>query len=76
VVEILKEALTIANTPPPRKLARLFVVSDILHNCSAPVKNASAYRSECVRVCVCVCVCECVCGGLWMSVRVCVDACV
>lgn len=44
VVQVLTEALTISSTPIPKKLARLYVLSDILHNCSAPVKNASAYR--------------------------------
>lgn len=44
VVEILTEALTLSETPVPMKVARLFLVSDILHNCGAPVKNASAYR--------------------------------
>jgi hypothetical protein len=28
------------------KLARLYLISDILHNSSAPVPNASAYRSS------------------------------
>jgi hypothetical protein len=33
-------------TPLPVKIARLYLVSDILHNSSAPVPNASAYRTE------------------------------
>jgi U2-associated protein SR140 len=45
VVEILTESLCIKETPIPKKLARLFAISDILYNSSAPVKNASAYRS-------------------------------
>jgi len=44
VVDILTEALTLSETPVPMKVARLFLVSDILHNCGAPIKNASAYR--------------------------------
>jgi U2-associated protein SR140 len=28
-----------------RQVARLFLVSDILHNSTAPVRNASRYRS-------------------------------
>jgi len=48
VVEIITESLTILKTKVHKKLARLYLVSDILHNstCVAKVKNASAYRSE------------------------------
>eukprot|EP00271_Cylindrocystis_brebissonii_P020767 TRINITY_DN703_c1_g1_i3.p1 TRINITY_DN703_c1_g1~~TRINITY_DN703_c1_g1_i3.p1 ORF type:complete len:874 (-),score=260.41 TRINITY_DN703_c1_g1_i3:91-2712(-) len=45
IVEVLTESLTLLETPIPTKVARLMLVSDILHNSSAPVKNASAYRS-------------------------------
>ncbi|KAL6041297.1 U2 snRNP-associated SURP domain-containing protein [Balamuthia mandrillaris] len=45
VVEILTEALTLKETPVATKVARLFLVSDILHNSTAPVPNASAYRT-------------------------------
>lgn len=31
-------------TPIPVKLARLYLVSDILHNCTVPVRNASKFR--------------------------------
>lgn len=41
VVEVLEEALTLPETPPATKLARLFLVNDILHNSTAPVRNAS-----------------------------------
>ncbi|XP_013393846.1 U2 snRNP-associated SURP motif-containing protein isoform X1 [Lingula anatina] len=44
VVECITEALSILQTPIPKKIARLFLVSDILHNCSAKVPNASFYR--------------------------------
>ena len=44
VAQMLTEALTLAETPVVTKVARLFLVSDILHNCGAPVKHASAYR--------------------------------
>ncbi|CAN0395821.1 unnamed protein product, partial [Discosporangium mesarthrocarpum] len=30
----------------PVKLARLYLVSDMLHNSSAPIKNASSYRTH------------------------------
>ncbi|KAJ0965763.1 hypothetical protein J5N97_026901 [Dioscorea zingiberensis] len=46
VVDVLTESLTLKETPIPTKVARLMLVSDILHNSSAPVKNASAYRTK------------------------------
>jgi len=45
IVKCIKEALTLGETAPVTKVARLYLVSDILHNSSAPVKNASSYRS-------------------------------
>ncbi|WFD26368.1 hypothetical protein MNAN1_001347 [Malassezia nana] len=41
---ILANSLQIASTPIPRKLARLYVVSDILCNGAAPVPGAWKYR--------------------------------
>mmetsp|Transcript_9150 Transcript_9150/g.27534 ORF Transcript_9150/g.27534 Transcript_9150/m.27534 type:complete len:716 (+) Transcript_9150:88-2235(+) len=47
IVSIITESLTLAETPMAQKIARLFLVSDILHNSSvAQVKNAWAYRSR------------------------------
>lgn len=46
IVEVLTESLTLKETHIPTKVARLMLVSDILHNSSAPVKNASAYRTK------------------------------
>eukprot|EP00249_Psilotum_nudum_P024568 c29224_g1_i6 orf=624-3824(-) len=46
IVEVLAESLTLKETPVPNKVARLMLVSDILHNSSSPVKNASAYRTK------------------------------
>eukprot|EP00468_Gymnochlora_sp_CCMP2014_P009633 CAMPEP_0167759516 /NCGR_PEP_ID=MMETSP0110_2-20121227/11070_1 /TAXON_ID=629695 /ORGANISM="Gymnochlora sp., Strain CCMP2014" /LENGTH=695 /DNA_ID=CAMNT_0007645917 /DNA_START=44 /DNA_END=2131 /DNA_ORIENTATION=- len=46
IVEIITESLSLDETPIPKKVARLFLVSDILYNSTAPVRNASAYRSE------------------------------
>ena len=46
VVEVLTDSLTLKETQIPTKVARLMLVSDILHNSSAPVKNASAYRTK------------------------------
>ncbi|XP_010278205.1 PREDICTED: protein RRC1-like isoform X3 [Nelumbo nucifera] len=46
IVEVLTESLTLKETPIPTKVSRLMLVSDVLHNSSAPVKNASAYRTK------------------------------
>ncbi|GAA5835915.1 hypothetical protein JCM11251_006601 [Rhodosporidiobolus azoricus] len=45
IADILVCSLTIDSTPVPRKLARLHLVSDILHNAAASVPNAWVYRS-------------------------------
>merc|ERR1712130_613200 len=45
ITEIITDSLCILETPINKKIARLFLVSDILYNSSAPVRNASAYRS-------------------------------
>jgi len=45
IVKSIREALTMRETAPITKVARLYLVSDILHNSSAAVKNASSYRS-------------------------------
>ncbi|XP_071085782.1 U2 snRNP-associated SURP motif-containing protein-like [Haliotis cracherodii] len=44
VVECIAESLSILQTPLPKKIARLFLVSDILYNSSAKVANASYFR--------------------------------
>lgn len=47
VCEILYESLTLKETSAGKKIARLFLMSDVLCNCSTSlVRNASAYRSE------------------------------
>ncbi|GAA6024665.1 hypothetical protein JCM11491_003458 [Sporobolomyces phaffii] len=46
IADLLVASLTIDSTPVPRKLARLHLVSDILHNASAAVPNAWTYRKE------------------------------
>ena len=47
VCEILSESLTLNETIFNKKLARLFLVSDVLCNCNtAKIKYASLYRSE------------------------------
>ena len=42
---MLTDALSLPETPVPLKVARLLLASDILHNSTAPVRNASRYRS-------------------------------
>ncbi|KAK6196135.1 hypothetical protein SNE40_001419 [Patella caerulea] len=44
IVECLSESLSILQTPMPKKIARIFLVSDILFNSSAKVPNASFFR--------------------------------
>ncbi|MEW5308379.1 MAG: hypothetical protein WDW38_000347 [Sanguina aurantia] len=46
VVDILAQSLSLQETAVPLKVARLFVVSDILHNSTAPVRNASRFRAK------------------------------
>ena len=46
IVDLITQSLTLIQTPITTKLARLFLVSDILHNSSAGVKKASLYRSS------------------------------
>lgn len=43
---MLEDSLRQIDTPVTVKIARLFVVSDILHNSSASVRNASQYRTQ------------------------------
>ena len=44
IVECVTESLCIEETLLPMKLARLYLVNDILQNCSAKVPNASNFR--------------------------------
>ncbi|KAK2182719.1 hypothetical protein NP493_340g03058 [Ridgeia piscesae] len=44
IVECIAESLSILQTPMPKKIARLFLVSDILYNCCAKVPHASYFR--------------------------------
>jgi U2-associated protein SR140 len=54
VAEIMCDSLTLAETPITKKLARLFALSDVLHNSSTiGVRNASAYRGEFQVYCMC-----------------------
>ena len=45
VVELLEGSLCVAETPINVKVARLYLVSDVLHNSAAPVAGASTYRT-------------------------------
>ncbi|KAI9140589.1 hypothetical protein BKA69DRAFT_497249 [Paraphysoderma sedebokerense] len=44
IVHILTRALVQPDTPMQTKIARLYLLSDILHNCGASVPNAWKYR--------------------------------
>lgn len=44
VAAVLVDSLLVPSTPIPRKVARLYVVSDILHNSAASVPNAWRFR--------------------------------
>merc|ERR1719450_759465 len=44
ICQCLCEALCNINTPLPKKIARVYLVSDVLHNCTVKVSNASFYR--------------------------------
>lgn len=45
VSDVIIQSLLISSTPVPRKIARLSVISDILHNCAGTPTNAWKYRS-------------------------------
>ncbi|CDZ98296.1 Predicted splicing regulator, contains RRM, SWAP and RPR domains [Phaffia rhodozyma] len=45
VAEIICQSLVIFETPIPRKVARLHLISDILSNSASPVPNAWKYRN-------------------------------
>lgn len=44
IIECIADSLIIAETPLFKKVARLFLISDILNNCTVKVANASNYR--------------------------------
>lgn len=44
VVECIAESLSNDATAITKKIARLYLVSDILHNCGVKVNKASSYR--------------------------------
>ncbi|UJR37661.1 hypothetical protein I4U23_030357 [Adineta vaga] len=44
IIDCITESLSIIQTEPFKKVSRLYLISDILHNCSVKVTNASYYR--------------------------------
>ncbi|KAF9207810.1 U2 snRNP-associated SURP domain-containing protein [Haplosporangium sp. Z 27] len=46
IVEIIIGSMVISTTPQPIRLARLYLISDILHNCSVPLPNVWKFRSS------------------------------
>ncbi len=44
IIECIADSLFIAETPLFKKVARLYLISDILNNCTVKVANASNYR--------------------------------
>ena len=44
IVECIAESLTLAETPLNKKIARLYLMSDILHNCCVKITNVHYYR--------------------------------
>ncbi|GFY61214.1 hypothetical protein TNIN_149781 [Trichonephila inaurata madagascariensis] len=44
IIECIGEAIAISEAPLYKKIARLYLISDILHNCSVKVANASYFR--------------------------------
>ncbi|XP_025152472.1 U2 snRNP-associated SURP motif-containing protein [Harpegnathos saltator] len=44
ICDCISESLSILQTPVNKKIARLYLISDILHNCGVKVTNATIYR--------------------------------
>ncbi|XP_068968246.1 U2 snRNP-associated SURP motif-containing protein [Bombus flavifrons] len=44
ICDCISESLSILQTPVNKKIARLYLISDILHNCGVKVNNATIYR--------------------------------
>lgn len=44
IVECIVESLSLLETPLHKKIARLYLISDVLHNCTVKVSNASYFR--------------------------------
>lgn len=46
ICECIEESMSSTQTLISKKIARLYLVSDILHNCTVKVSNASFYRTS------------------------------
>lgn len=46
ICECIEESMSSLQTLISKKIARLYLVSDILHNCTVKVSNASFYRTS------------------------------
>lgn len=44
ICDCIAESLSILQTPANKKIARLYLISDILNNCGVKVTNATIYR--------------------------------
>ncbi|XP_035724598.1 U2 snRNP-associated SURP motif-containing protein-like isoform X2 [Vespa mandarinia] len=44
ICDCISESLSILQTPVNKKIARLYLISDVLHNCGVKVTNATIYR--------------------------------
>jgi len=44
IVEVISDSLCIPDTPLRKKIARLFIVNDILYNSSVKLPNVSYFR--------------------------------
>ncbi|KAF8933829.1 U2 snRNP-associated SURP domain-containing protein [Dissophora ornata] len=45
IVDIIVASMILPNTPQQVRLARLYLISDVLHNCSVPLPNVWKFRS-------------------------------
>ncbi|KAF9573526.1 U2 snRNP-associated SURP domain-containing protein [Mortierella alpina] len=45
IVDIIVGSMILPNTPQTTRLARLYLISDVLHNCSVPLPNVWKFRS-------------------------------
>ncbi|KAF9950461.1 U2 snRNP-associated SURP domain-containing protein [Mortierella alpina] len=45
IVDIIVGSMVLPNTPQTTRLARLYLISDVLHNCSVPLPNVWKFRS-------------------------------
>ncbi|CAN0174320.1 unnamed protein product, partial [Phaeothamnion confervicola] len=46
VADLLRDSLLVPETAVPAKIARLYLLSDVLHNSSTPVRGAARYRNH------------------------------